>query len=144
MIRERLPFVDGPSEWPDEHADGIDVEHEPDGEPFESVPEIHRSVVAPSAIERERDAVRTAERRVQTQWITEFPDAPVDGLFEDLYAAPEARRTDSSLHLEPRDTHAKLDELETRLGRTVNRFNTWTPVERISVPDVVPQRPVVP
>ncbi|MFB6362098.1 MAG: VirB4 family type IV secretion system protein [Halobacteriales archaeon] len=116
MILEHLPLVGTDSD--DEEAvpsDAIEVKPELDGDGLDRVPEIHRTVVAPSAIEREPDAVRTANAYARTQWIGEFPDAPVDGLFEDLYAAPETRRTDVSLHLAPRDTHATLDELETRL-----------------------------
>ncbi|WP_211225991.1 VirB4 family type IV secretion system protein [Haloplanus natans] len=40
---------------------------------------------------------------------------PRDGLFETLYATPETRRTDISLHIEPRETQATLDGLENRI-----------------------------
>ncbi|WP_222928460.1 VirB4 family type IV secretion system protein [Haloplanus rubicundus] len=40
---------------------------------------------------------------------------PTDGLFERVYATPETRRTDISIHIEPRDTQATLDGLENQI-----------------------------
>ena len=77
-----------------------------------TVPEIHGTVVGPDTIKRHPAAVRTGETWAQTLWVGEFPDAPTDGLFEGLYSAPESRRTDIAIHVDPRDTHATLDSLE--------------------------------
>lgn len=77
--------------------------------------EIHQSLVAPSEIERAPTAVRTGERWTRTRWIGQFPDAPRDGLFENLYSTAETRTTDISLHITPRDTEATLDSLENKI-----------------------------
>ncbi|MHB9288793.1 VirB4 family type IV secretion system protein [Halobacteriales archaeon Cl-PHB] len=77
-----------------------------------AVPDIHGTVTGPDSVERHPAAVRTGETWAQTLWVGEFPDAPTDGLFEGLYSAPEGRRTDVAIHVDPRDTHATLDSLE--------------------------------
>mgnify|MGYP002762165953 FL=1 len=74
-----------------------------------------QSVVSPSSIECRPGAVRAGTEWTQTLWIGEFPDMPADGLFERLYATPETRRTDISIHIEPRDTRATLDGLENQI-----------------------------
>jgi len=45
----------------------------------------------------------------------EYPDEPIDGLFETLYSTGETRETDISIHLDPRETHSTLNELENRI-----------------------------
>jgi len=82
---------------------------------LEDIASIHQSVVTPSSIDECANAVQTGEQWAKTMWITEFPDAPADGLYETLYSSPETRTTDISIHLEPRDTHATLDSLENQL-----------------------------
>jgi hypothetical protein len=75
----------------------------------------HQHVVGPSSIERRPNGIRAGTDWTRTFWIAEFPDLPVDGLFENLYATGETRRTDISIHLDPRDTQATLDALENRI-----------------------------
>ena len=82
---------------------------------LDDISSIHQSVVTPSSIDEHANAVRTGEQWTKTMWITEFPDAPADGLYETLYSAPETRTTDISIHLEPRDTRATLKSLENQL-----------------------------
>jgi len=55
------------------------------------------------------------ESWARTLWVGEFPDEPQDGLFEALYASPESRTTDISLHIQPRETEATLSALENQL-----------------------------
>ncbi|QLH81293.1 VirB4 family type IV secretion system protein [Halosimplex pelagicum] len=76
------------------------------------VSDIHQTVVTPSSIEREPNVVRTGDQWAQTLWVGEYPDTPMDGLFESLYSTADTRRTDISLHISPRDTTATLDTLE--------------------------------
>ncbi len=93
----------------------IDVVSTPSTRPLRSPAHVQRGLVAPSALECLPHAVRSGAAWTQTQWIWEFPDLPIDGLFERLYAAPETRRTDISLHIEPRETQATLDGLENQI-----------------------------
>jgi len=76
---------------------------------------IHKSLVAPSELERTPTALRTGERWARTHWVGQFPDAPQDGLFEKLYSTADTRTTDISLHITPRDTESTLDSLENRI-----------------------------
>ncbi|SNZ15345.1 hypothetical protein SAMN06269185_2463 [Natronoarchaeum philippinense] len=91
------------------------VEYDPSQRPLTDVSATHQSVVAPSSIEERANAVRTGDHWTKTLWITEFPDAPTDGLYETLYSSPETRTTDISIHLDPRETHATLDSLENQI-----------------------------
>ncbi|MBV0903509.1 VirB4 family type IV secretion system protein [Haloarcula salina] len=105
------------------HEEGPPTDGEPSFEVVEresdqalDTPEsIHQSLVAPSELERTPTAVRTGERWARTQWIGQFPDAPRDGLFENLYSTAETRTTDISLHITPRDTETTLDSLENKI-----------------------------
>ncbi|WP_436926217.1 VirB4 family type IV secretion system protein [Halosimplex amylolyticum] len=97
-------------------AAGVSVDYDPSsvngGGDTPSVPDIHQTVVTPSSIERKPNAVRTGEQWTRTLWVGEYPDTPMDGLFETLYSTADTRRTDISLHISPRDTNATLDTLE--------------------------------
>lgn len=98
-----------------ETADDATVTYTPPDASLGESTERQRSVVAPSSIECRPGAVRAGTDWTQTLWIGEFPDLPADGLFETLYATPETRRTDISIHLDPRDTRTTLDGLENRI-----------------------------
>jgi len=134
MIRKYLPFG-GDTNTPDggkQDEDGTDdterprnasetssgdtseatVRYDPESEPLRSIPEIHRTVLGSEAIERTPNAIRTGAKWRRSLWVGEYPDAPVDGLFENLYATGDTRQTDIALHLGPRDTVATLDSLE--------------------------------
>lgn len=76
---------------------------------------VHGTILGPSSLTESARAVRTGDRWARTLWVGEFPDAPANGLFESLYAAPETRSTDIAIHLEPKDTHRTLDALENRI-----------------------------
>lgn len=80
-----------------------------------SVAESHQSLVSADSIEELPNAVRTGEQLTRTQWIAEYPDAPTDGLFEQLYSTGETRETDISIHVDPRDTDRTLNELENKI-----------------------------
>lgn len=75
----------------------------------------HQHVVGPDTVEECPNAVRAGRDWTRTFWVAEFPDLPVDGLFETLYATGETRRTDISIHLTPRDTAATLDALKNQM-----------------------------
>jgi len=120
MTWDWLPFG-GNSEAGDEEEPPTDsepsfevVDRESD-QALDTPESIHQSLVAPSELERTPTAVRTGERWARTQWIGQFPDAPRDGLFENLYSTAETRTTDISLHITPRDTEATLDSLENKI-----------------------------
>jgi len=68
--------------------------------------------VAPENVVERASGVEMGERWRQTLWVAEYPDEPIDGLFETLYSTGETRETDISIHLDPRDTHSTLNELE--------------------------------
>ncbi|EMA03507.1 hypothetical protein SAMN05443574_12313 [Haloarcula vallismortis] len=132
MIRNLLPFTGSNSseandddetsedETPDEQdADGdesqLTVTYERDGEAVDGIPEIHQTVVSPSSIERTPSALRTDNQWAQSLWVGEYPDAPMDGFLEKLYAAAETQQTDISIHIDPRDTRETLDSLENKI-----------------------------
>lgn len=135
MIRDRLPFTGNGGEPSDEHVEETESEGDDDSEddgvpdtdgrlsvgyeagdsPLGSIESVHQSILTPSDVERTPNAIRTGDQWAQTLWVSEFPDAPSDGLFEGLYSTPETRTTDISLHIEPRDTHRTLDSLENKL-----------------------------
>ncbi|WP_415380529.1 VirB4 family type IV secretion system protein [Halosimplex sp. TS25] len=94
---------------------GVSVEYDGANSELPSVPDIHQTVVTPSSIERYPDAVRTGDQWTRTLWVGEYPDTPMDGLFETLYSTADSRRTDISLHISPRDTNATLDTLEHKI-----------------------------
>ena len=99
----------------DDSTDDISVEYDPAGDELDDASAIHQTVVTPSDIEQTPNAVRTGNQWARTLWIGEYPDAPVDGLFETLYSTADTRTTDISLHLDPRDTHRTLDTLENKI-----------------------------
>ncbi|WP_123538187.1 VirB4 family type IV secretion system protein [Halosimplex salinum] len=106
------PEDDQPSGGP---RDGVSVDYNGSDGAIPEVPEIHKTVVTPSSIERTPSAVRTGEKWARTLWVGEYPDTPMDGFFETLYSTAETRRTDISLHITPRDTNATLDTLENKI-----------------------------
>jgi len=133
MIRNLLPFTDSDSSETnddddeatvdetsaEQDADGgesqLTVTYERDGEAVDGIPEIHQTVVSPSSIERTPSALRTDNQWAQSLWVGEYPDAPMDGFLEKLYAAAETQQTDISIHIDPRDTRETLDSLENKI-----------------------------
>ncbi|WP_313696134.1 VirB4 family type IV secretion system protein [Halorarum halobium] len=130
MIRDKLPFIGSDSsetddettadEAPDDQRTDdaepqLTVDYEADGEAVDGIPEIHQTVVSPSSIERTPSALRTDNQWAQSLWVGEYPDAPMDGFLEKLYAAAETQQTDVSIHIDPRDTRETLDSLENKI-----------------------------
>ncbi|MFB6103162.1 MAG: VirB4 family type IV secretion system protein [Haloplanus sp.] len=129
MIREKLPLGSSNSTQSDDGTESVEeeiddrktrsfevtVEHEASDDEPGTIPEIHQTLVAPSNITEEPAAVRTGDRWTRTLWAGEYPDAPMDGFLEKLYAAAETRNTDIAIHIDPRDTRATLDTLENRI-----------------------------
>ena len=132
MIRNLLPFIGSNSseasgndettadETPDEQDTVGDesqftVTYESGGEAVDGIPEIHQTVVSPSSIERTPSALRTDDQWAQSLWVGEYPDAPMNGFLEKLYAAAETQQTDISIHIDPRDTRETLDSLENKI-----------------------------
>jgi hypothetical protein len=129
MIREKLSLGssnstqsdDGTESAEDEIEDHktrsfqVTVEHEASDDEPGTIPETHQTLVAPSNITEEPAAVRTGDRWTRTLWAGEYPDAPMDGFLEKLYAAAETRNTDIAIHIDPRDAQATLDTLENRI-----------------------------
>ncbi|WP_324759547.1 VirB4 family type IV secretion system protein [Haloarcula sp. GH36] len=117
MIPSWLAFwrrgADEPAEQPE--TDDSIVAYEPTGTELDSTADVHQTLVTPSSIEEEANAVRTGQTWTRTLWISGYPDTPQNGLFETLYSTAETRTTDISIHLDPRDTHQTLDSLENRI-----------------------------
>ncbi|WP_226023579.1 VirB4 family type IV secretion system protein [Halomicrobium salinisoli] len=101
---------------PDDGTDDrITVSYDGSTAPLDDQASIHQSIVSPDAIEHTPTAVRTGDQWAQTLWVAGFPDAPVDGIFEQLYSTAETRQTDITIHVDPRDTQATLESLENRI-----------------------------
>jgi len=126
MIRDKLPFGEDPEadsnveqdepvhpeNGSNPHTDGVAVDYEPSERDLDDPGTVHQGLVTPSAVERRPDAIRTGDQWARGLWIGEYPDMPVDGLFETLYATDATRATDISIHIDPRDTETTLDSLE--------------------------------
>lgn len=80
-----------------------------------STAETHRSLVGPAWLEEQPGELGTGGGWLQSRWIAAYPELPVDGLLEGLYAAQAMQDTDVSIHVRPRDTEATLDALENRI-----------------------------
>ncbi|EMA12533.1 VirB4 family type IV secretion system protein [Haloarcula marismortui] len=118
MTWDWLPFggdSDTAAESSGEDTPAFDVVDIESDRSLETPADIHQSLVAPSEIERTPTAIRTGDRWARTFWIGQFPDAPRDGLFENLYSTAETRTTDISMHITPRDTQTTLDSLENKI-----------------------------
>ena len=127
MIHDKLPLLqsnDAPADDEDADIDDdgadadtstVSVDYESPADEPGTIPEIHRTLVAPSDITRTPAAVRTGDRWTKAIWAGEYPDVPMDGFFEKLYAAAETSDTDIAVHIDPRDTRETLDTLETRI-----------------------------
>jgi hypothetical protein len=75
----------------------------------------HQSILAPSTVTEHANGVETGRTWTQSLWVAGYPDEPSDGCLEGLYATSDTRRTDISINLDPRETHATLDSLENRI-----------------------------
>jgi len=130
MIRDLLPITSSESSESDTETSGgeiveedpsntddpsITVDYDADGEDIDRIPDIHQSIVSPSTIERTPSALRADGQWAQSLWVGEYPDAPMDGFLEKLYAAAETQETDISIHIDPRDTRETLDSLENKI-----------------------------
>lgn len=120
MIPDWVPFLGGRG------TDSFDDDGDADSDasttayagaetPLGTLGESHRSLIAPEHVVEHSNGVETGERWRRTLWVAEYPDEPMDGLFESLYATGDTRETDLSIHLDPRDTHSTLNELENRI-----------------------------
>jgi hypothetical protein len=96
-------------------GDGATVDSDPVDRTPRSPAARHQRLVAPSALDCRPGSVLAGTEWTRTLWVGEFPDMPSDGLFERLYATAETRRTDITMHLEPRDTQSTLDGLENQI-----------------------------
>jgi len=119
MIRDKLPFGDETDSdrdaaqgEPDSAEGGVAVEYDQEERGLDDPGTVHQGLVTPSAVERRPDAIRTGDQWARGLWIGEYPDMPVDGLFETLYSTDATRATDISIHIDPRDTETTLDSLE--------------------------------
>ncbi|WP_324665398.1 VirB4 family type IV secretion system protein [Haloarcula sediminis] len=119
-----LPFVGTDSTEDAEQADDesetddeftMSVNYEPSDSPLSETPASHQSLLGPDSIEEGSTAIRTGDKWARTLWMAEFPDAPIDGIFESLYSTAETRETDISMHIDPRDTESTLNSLENRI-----------------------------
>jgi hypothetical protein len=122
MIRDKLPFWDSkddpteqstPTSNSSDSSEAPDINDEQSGEP--DIDEFVRRRIAPEKIERRPNTVRTDGQWARTFWVGEYPDAPIDGFLESLYSTAETRRTDISIHIDPRDTTGTLDALENKI-----------------------------
>jgi len=118
MIPNWVPFFGGTSDTSEPstgESDESSVEYDGAQTPLDSLADSHQSLVAPENVVERASGVEMGERWRQTLWVAEYPDEPIDGLFETLYSTGETRETDISIHLDPRDTHSTLNELENRI-----------------------------
>ena len=130
MIRDKLPLPSSNSTQPDDgdtdteegeveeretRSFHVTVEPETSDDEPATIPDVHQSLVTPADITEKPAAVRTGDRWTRTLWAGEYPDAPMDGFLEQLYAAAETRTTDIAIHIDPRDTRETLDALENRI-----------------------------
>ncbi|QSG05130.1 Type IV secretory pathway, VirB4 component [Halapricum desulfuricans] len=99
----------------DASQSGFNVTYTPSQRPLQSVESTQQSLLTPGAIEEHPATVELDGSWTQTFWIAGYPDAPTDGLFEQLYSSADARQTDISIHLDPRDTDATLDGIENHI-----------------------------
>ncbi|MFB6254778.1 MAG: hypothetical protein ABEI06_09215, partial [Halobacteriaceae archaeon] len=99
----------------DESDDSVQHTHPPLRE-IREIDDTHQAIVSPDGIEAFTDTVRTGDTWRQTQWVSVFPNKPVNGFLQQLYSAPETRNTDISIHLVPRDTHTTLEKLEKKIS----------------------------
>jgi len=109
MIRDYLPF------WNDGTDDEADEQHENKDLDVDPAVRAHREAIAPTDVEWKPNAVRTDDAWARTLWVAEYPDAPIDGFLESIYSGTETRRTDVSIHIDPRDTPRTLDALENKI-----------------------------
>ncbi|MFD1646057.1 VirB4 family type IV secretion system protein [Haloarchaeobius litoreus] len=114
MIRILRSFFANDPEGDGEETDAT-APDDGSGRGLDSVAESHQSLVSADSIEEFPNAVQTGEQLTRTQWIAEYPDAPTDGLFEQLYSTGETRETDIAIHVDPRDTDRTLNELENKI-----------------------------
>jgi len=113
MIPNWVPFFGGTSDTSEPstgESDESSVEYDGAQTPLDSLADSHQSLVAPENVVERASGVEMGERWRQTLWVAEYPDEPIDGLFETLYSTGETRETDISIHLDPRDTHSTLNE----------------------------------
>lgn len=125
MIRKHTPFLTpdkdpGSNEGggiPDieEAEGGLDVEFNGSETGFSPISEIHQSLVTPSSITIQPDAVRLGDQWVKSLWVAEYPENPLDGFLQEVLASPETRDTDIAIHIVPRDTEETLDSIENRI-----------------------------
>ncbi|MFD1568953.1 transfer complex protein, partial [Halolamina litorea] len=116
MIPDWVPFFGGDADDSGE-AESADpaVEYDAAQTPLDTLSDTHQRLIAPEHVVEHANGVETGEHWRRTLWAAEYPDEPMDGLFETLYATGETRETDLSIHLDPRDTHSTLNELENRI-----------------------------
>ncbi|WP_227015643.1 VirB4 family type IV secretion system protein [Haloarcula sp. JP-L23] len=96
-------------------TDDIDVSYSVPEQTLPDLSDIHSGLVTPSGIETTPNSVRVSETWSRSRWIAEYPETPMDGFLERLYASPETRKTDISIHVDPRDTERTLDSLENHI-----------------------------
>ncbi|GGL34194.1 transferase [Halarchaeum grantii] len=87
-------------------------------EPTPTLPDVataQQTLVTPSVLDHHAAGLHVDDTWTRTLWIGEFPDAPIDGFLESLYADPTTRSSDIALHVVPRDTERTLDALENHI-----------------------------
>jgi len=116
-LRDTLPFggEDETDAAAEDDTPDVTVAYTPAESPLPDPAETHCGLVAPDRVDEHPSAVRTGERWRRTLWVAEYPDEPLDGLFETLYATGDTRETDIAIHLDPRDTRRTLNALENRI-----------------------------
>ncbi|MFC6863072.1 VirB4 family type IV secretion system protein [Halomicroarcula sp. GCM10025817] len=96
-------------------VDDVGVSYTPSTNALPNLEDVHSSLVMPSGIETTPTSIRVGETWARSRWIAEYPETPMDGFLERLYASPETRKTDISIHVDPRDTERTLDSLENHI-----------------------------
>lgn len=99
----------------DDESVGTKLVFDPAPDGLSKLSHRHQSIIGPSSIDHRINSIGIGTEWTRTLWITEFPEIPVDGLFEGLYSSSDTRTTDFSIHLQPRDRQSTLDALKRRL-----------------------------
>ncbi|MFB6185757.1 MAG: transfer complex protein, partial [Halobacteriaceae archaeon] len=115
-----------------EESGGSVRQAHPSIQEIQEIDNTHQAIVSPDGIETFTDTVRTGDTWRQTQWVSVFPNKPVNGFLRQLYSAPETRNTDISIHLVPRDTHTTLEKLEKKISDLQSDYETLSEKHRAS------------
>jgi type IV secretory pathway VirB4 component len=96
-------------------ADLLDEETLADGaaeqQLLDAIPESHKTVTAPAAVEWETRAARVGEQWTTTLYIADYPDYPNDGYLSELFELTDVQ-FDLTAHITPKNQERARNELQ--------------------------------